>query len=275
MRSRAPANRSPLTFIALVFLLSVPFWLIEPVAGDLSLAVPMQLPVSALQFVCPLIAVLIMLRRSGPGNIKRLMHEIFDVHKIDRRRWLVPVFLLMPFVMVMSYALMVLSGRTVPEPKLQVLVVPIISVLFFLTALSEEVGWMGYAADPLQRRWSAFMTALTLGVVWAVWHLIPYIQANHAPSWVIWQCIATVALRVLIFWVYNNTGGSLFAVILFHTGINVNNALFPDNGSFYDPVVTGFLLLIAATVVTYLWGTSTLADYRYAPATGESQPTTG
>jgi hypothetical protein len=37
-----------------------------------------------------------------------------------------------------------------------------------------------------------------------------------------------VLLRVLMVWIYNNTGGSVFGMILFHTMINM--ATIPDYG---------------------------------------------
>ena len=66
--------------------------------------------------------------------------------------------------------------------------------------------------------------------------------------------------------IYNNTGRSVFAVILFHAIGNVCRFAFPaDHNPLVDyPGVNYSIFLIAAVIVTVLWGWETLARYRYA-----------
>jgi membrane protease YdiL (CAAX protease family) len=75
---------------------------------------------------------------------------------------------------------------------------------------------------------------------------------------------STVAQRILIVWIYNNAGKSVFAAILFHAMSNLGWQMFPNHGSHYDPRITGLILAFAAAVVTALWGPRTLARYRNA-----------
>ncbi len=75
--------------------------------------------------------------------------------------------------------------------------------------------------------------------------------------------LSTVAQRVLLVWIYNNTGKSVFAATLFHAMSNLGWQLFPDHGSHYDPRLTGPILAVAAACVTALWGPRTLARYRH------------
>jgi len=140
--------------------------------------------------------------------------------------------------------------------------IPIFFVVFFIPAVCEEVGWTGYATDPMQERWSALTTSLILGSVWAIWHVIPELQAN-TPAWVAGQFFSTIGLRILIVWPYNNTGKSVLAAILFHDMVNASEFSFPNYGSYYDPVITRALTAITAMIVTFLWGSKTLARYRY------------
>jgi len=220
--------------------------------------------VSALQFVCPLIAASILVYREEKlGGVKRLLKRVFDGKRIKHKIWYVPIIFLMPLIMVLSYGVMLLLGRPLPEPYIPVLLIPILFVVFFLPAACEEVGWTGYLTDPMQERWSALTTGLILGAVWAIWHVIPELQAN-LPAWVTGQFFSTIGLRILIVWLYNNTGKSVFAAILFHDMVNVSEFSFPNYGSHYDPVITGPLIAITAVIVTYLWGSNTLARYRYA-----------
>jgi uncharacterized protein len=64
-------------------------------------------------------------------------------------------------------------------------------------------------------------------------------------------------------WIFNNTNQSVFAIILFHTTLNISPYLFPSNGSHYDPFIFAVLLAITAITITWLWGTETLGKYRF------------
>ena len=101
-------------------------------------------------------------------------------------------------------------------------------VTFFVCALGEELGWSGYVIDPLQDRRSALQASVLLGLVWAAWHLVPLIQADRSPEWIGWWSLYTAASRILMTWLYNNTGKSVFAAALYHDMSNLSWQLFPD-----------------------------------------------
>jgi membrane protease YdiL (CAAX protease family) len=152
------------------------------------------------------------------------------------------------------------------------LAVAVSFVVFFFAALGEEVGWQGYAIDRLQDRWNALTASVILGTVWAVWHVVPLIQMSRSPPEIACQCLGMVATRVLIVWLYNNTGKSVFAAILFHAMNNVTTVLLPNYGWPYEPPHALVMLAGAAVVVTLLWGQETLARYRYARPGRKAQP---
>lgn len=225
----------------------------------------MNLPVSALMFPVPLIAAaLLVYREEGSRGLRRLWKRVFDRAGIRPKRWYVPIVLLLPAIYLLSYVVMRLLGRSLPEPHVSILTAPILFAVFFVTAVGEESGWMGYAADPLQDRWSALTASVILGAVWGLWHTIPDLQAGHGPTWIVWQHgVYAIALRILIVWLFNNTSGAVLAAVLFHAMDNVSWSLFPNNGSHYDPAITGTITAIVAAAVVYLWGSKTLARYRY------------
>lgn len=260
-----PFKKQPLDFFLLVFSLSIPFWLIGFMA-ERGLPVPMNLPVSALSFICPVVAALILTyKESKLCGIKQLLKRTFDYKRIKPKIWYLPIIFLLPVIYLLSYGVMRLLDRPLPEPHIPFLTMPILFIGFFIAAVCEELGWMGYAAGPLQNRWSALTTGVILGLLWGMLHVIPDVQAHHDLSWIVWQRgVRSVALRILIVWIYNNTGKSIFAAILLHDMDNVSWSLFPNNGSHYDPPVTGMLTAITALLVIFLWGSKTLARYRYA-----------
>ena len=227
----------------------------------------MDLPVSALQVICPLIAALILVYREDKlGGVRRLLKRVFDYKRIKQKTWYVPIIFLLPIIYLLSYEVMRLLRLPLPdEPHVPFLTIPILFVVFFMLAIGEEVGWMGYAVDPLQERQSALTTSIVLGLVWGIFHVVPDVQAHHGLAWIAWQHgVYAVALRIVIVWLYNNTGKSVFAAILVHDTDNVSWSLFPNYGSHYDPAVTGAITAIVAVIVTFLWGSKTLARYRYA-----------
>jgi len=97
-------------------------------------------------------------------------------------------------------------------------------------ALSEELGWRGFALDELQSRWSALKSSLVLGVIWAFWHtpafLIPGLSQYETGglfSWNYFFFVISVTLGSVIHtWAYNNTRRSiLVAGLLMHFTQNV------------------------------------------------------
>lgn len=257
--------KSPFTFIVLVFLMSSIFWSLGAVTeGALPNETAIDLPISSLMGICPMLAAMILVyREDGLGGVKGLFKRCFDYKRIKRKTWYLPILFLMPVVMVLVNTVMGASKAVILELQIPILMVLVSSVLFFIEALTEEVGWQGYAFDPLQERWNALTASIVLGFVWAIWHTIPFVQMHQTANWIVWQSINILVTRIIIVWLYNNTGKSLFAAILYHSMNNVSTILFTSFGLIYDPMFTTVILIAIALTVTLLWGSKTLARYRY------------
>jgi membrane protease YdiL (CAAX protease family) len=246
-------------FFLLVFVLSIPFWLVGAATG---LQLLPGLPVAALMFLSPVTAALICVyREKKTTGVTELLKRSFDFRRIRPKIWYVPIALLMPGIMLLSYGLMHLLGAPLPAPQFTISAALGLSVAFFVSALGEELGWSGYVLDAMQHRWNAFGVSILLGLVWAAWHVVPFLQAHRSGSWIAWQCLFTVAARVLLVWIYNNTGKSVFAATVCHASSNLSIFL-PNYGSYYDPRFSGLITAFAAAIVTVAWGPRTLARYR-------------
>lgn len=257
-------EKSPLKFFLLVFLLSIPFLILGAMAGDLTKILPIKLPLSALMTFCPLLsATILVYQQRKMLGVKELLKLSFDFKKIKDKKWFIPIIFLMPLITLLSYWLMQMAGVPLPEPQTPLLAALIFFSIFLIGAIGEEIGWMGYVIDPMQNRWGALKAGIILGSIWAIWHIIPYSQVHQTPMWIVGQCISTVFLRVIMVWIYNNTDKSVFAVILFHAMINVSIFLFPNYGSHYNPFVGAIFIILTAVIVIFLWGSKTLARYRY------------
>lgn len=257
MTSTSTIERSsPMKFMLLVFVLSIPLWLI----GTL---IPLQLlpglPVSSLMVLCPLTAALFLAyTEKRTFGISELIKRSFSFRRIGPKAWFIPAFLLMPLIAVLAYLLMQYSGAALPAFQFSIPPALVMFLIFFVAALSEEIGWSGYAIAPMQNRWNAFQASIILGVIWAVWHIFPFIQADRSWSWIFWQCLTLVSSRILLVWLYNNAGKSVLIVALSHTMINVSWQLFPVQGSHYDPRITGLITTLVAVIVVFVWGPQTL-----------------
>jgi membrane protease YdiL (CAAX protease family) len=167
-------SRSPLLFIVLVFALSIPFWL---VGAAYRIELLPGLPLGAIMVVCPLAAALILVaRESGRAGVMAHLRRTFDYRRIAAKVWYLPILLLCPAVAVLSYAAMLLIGIPVPVAHLSLPVAAALFIIFFVAAIGEESGWSGYLIDPLQQRMGAMWASIVLGLVWAVWHLLPLMR---------------------------------------------------------------------------------------------------
>ncbi len=172
----------------------------------------------------------------------------------------------MPFLYALTYWVMRLIGLPVPAEWHIPVVTPLLFIAFFIAAAGEELGYMGYAIDPLQDRWSALTSCFIVGILWAFWHFPSMIQIGQSPALMAWGFLATVGFRILYVWLYNNTGKSVFGVIVFHAVGNTGRSIFPGGRSQFelaDAAVGYSIIALAAIIVTFLWGAKTLARYRY------------
>lgn len=259
------ATKKYISFFALVFALSIPFWILGVVAPDTTKTLPIKLPISALMTFCPLIAAAMLIyKKQKMQGVMQLLQQSFDFKKVKSKKWYMPVVFLMPVIALLSYGYIKMTGRTLPETQTSPLSVLIFFVVFFIGAIGEELGWSGYIIDPLQNRYGALKASVIVGIGWAVWHIIPYTQTHQTSIWIFWQCIGTVFLRVIMVWLFNNTGKSVFAMVLFHAMVNISPYVIPNYGAHYDPFIFAVLLMIITIVITFFWGTKTLAAYKYS-----------
>ena len=260
----SPSGKSPLAFFALIFAFAIPFWVVGGLTGRQLLP---GLPEAALMVVCPVLAALVLTyREGGSAGATALLKRAFDHQRITSKVWYAPVLLLMPLVMALSFGVIRLTGTQVPAPLITAQSALVLCAVFFVGALGEELGWSGYVIGPMQKRLGALQASIVLGSVWAVYHYVGLLQAHRAVAWIAWWSLGTVALRVIMVWLFNNTGKSVFAMALFHMMINVTWQLFPVNGSYYDPRVTGLILALVAIIIV-VWGPRRLADAPTDPAT--------
>jgi hypothetical protein len=125
---------------------------------------------------------------------------------------------------------------------------------------------MGFAFPRMYRRQqSAVAAAIVLGVLWGLWHapVVDYLgaAAPHGAFWLPFflAFIAIVAaMRVLIVWVYRNTGGSLLLAQLMH--ISLSGSLVMLGPAHVSPGQEALWYGVYAAV---LWALVALVVWRY------------
>ena len=91
--------------------------------------------------------------------------------------------------------------------------------IFLFIALGEEPGWRGFALPELQRRFSPFKASLILAFFWGVWHA-PLLGNEFAWNIVPAFLVSVVGATLVQTWIFNCTGGSVFAPMLVHATVN-------------------------------------------------------
>lgn len=95
-------------------------------------------------------------------------------------------------------------------------------VRYLIAAIPEEVAWRGFAQPRLQTRYSALVSSLIIGVLWALWHLPLLLNQDNVmstyPKYLYF--IEILAGSVIYAWLFNSTRGSALIVTIYHCFVN-------------------------------------------------------
>ena len=281
MNANNSKNISIRNFVLLLFGLSIPFLVIGSIydvqlfPGFKLFQMPLAMPVVA--------ALILIYRESGRDGVAAVLKRTYDFRNIKSRIWYLPILLIYPSIGFLDYLIQRLSGTSFPALHFSLPIFLGYSTVFFLTYW-EELGLTGYAIDRLQQRYSALASGIFIGLVQAGYHIPSFIISGYySADWIFWHAIYIIVGRVLYVWVYNNSGKSLFSMALMHSTFGLFWILFPATGNlqkatpYYDPRIAAFVAIFYVTLVTFLWGSKTLAQFRFARmsesrASGKNQP---
>jgi uncharacterized protein len=161
------------------------------------------------------------LLRGRPG-VRRMLRRL--VHGRIGLRWYVAV-LALAMLAPLGLGISILMGGDLP-----VVNQTIFGVLFLFafhifpgSALGEELGWRGFALPRMQARHNALKSSLIIGILWGSWHLPLWLTGteSHPIRLFVPFVVAVIASSVIYTWLYNNTGGSLLIIVLYHAANNL------------------------------------------------------
>ena len=228
----------PRTFFLVTYLLSWLIWIPLDLShfgiGPFHIAEGLSSIVRLLGVLMPATAALILTgRRAGREGIRTLLGRL-ALWRVGWNWWGAAV-LVQP-------VLLVLAGLVYnwiwgnPSITIQALGAPaafVINIIFLAIAtLGEEIGWRGVALPGLQFRQSAFKASLTLGLLWAVWHIPFWLLLDTFDqfgwSYLALNFIFVLPLTFYMTWFFNHSRSSLLLPVAFHLSFNIlNTAIFP------------------------------------------------
>ena len=113
------------------------------------------------------------------------------------------------------------------------LYLPALFTVYLVNPIGEETGWTGFALPHLQKRFSPWLAAVILGLIWAIWHLpayfVPSEMGTFNPIGFIIFILVAIFTRLLWTWLSNHAHGSGILAILLHASSNaVSLTLIPQ-----------------------------------------------
>jgi len=268
-------DRNLVLYFVIVFIWSGLSWL-PLVLFSVSINEPLGFSLSTIGVFGPLASAFILTYfNQGKDGVRRLLKR-----GVDRRfgkKWLIPIFLLFPALNGSAVLVATLTEKiTVDMSWVSNLPSVILGNLFLFIficvfAVGEEFGWRGYALDRLQKRFNAIISSIVLGIIWWAWHIpalgnLSSISGGQTIN--VWVYLVTILeFAVLLTWIYNNTNGSILAVILFHTMFNmasyatipIANQIPTNSIPYYYSLI---VLLTIAFAVTIVYGPKRLVRQR-------------
>jgi len=131
-----------------------------------------------------------------------------------------------------------------------------LGIVVFIFVLGEEIGWRGFAQPGLEKRFSPFIAAVILGVIWGIWHLPNFFVPELAHSQISLASFVlfTVSYSVIAAWLMHHTRGSVLIATLFHGASNTFGFLTPSIDLATRWWLVGGVYLAAALAITAVYG---------------------
>lgn len=212
---------------------------------------PIILPLLALpiSYIPALLAALV-LHRNGSSEDWRAFRQRLATWRVGLR-WYAVALVTLPLVHLAGVALTSQSGGHFPFHLERFALLP----LFLITNLGEEIGWRGYALPHLQQRFHSLTASLILGVVWAAFHWVAFLQ-NPTLSWgfLVVGSLMLIAMSIVLTWVFNHSRQSVIVATAAHAMYDVVSIGVVPFGETTTPLLafalgTGLMCLIALLLV--------------------------
>lgn len=235
--------------LGLILVFSLPFYFpgVVPPVIQLPFGLPFTISMTLVPFILALTYA--WADRKGAGIIFLLI-GIFDVRKA--KPWAILFsFLHVPFAAVLTYFTMKVLSLPLPTPVVFQFqnILPLLFI-FFLGAIPEELAWTSTLTEPLAKQHGPFGAGLMIGLVWSLWHVIPWSRGNTT-AWVIGMFFFATILRVVMVYTFMLGGRSVFTGVVIHMMANTIFNLFPNSGSHTNTPILSFWMAVILVLLYF------------------------
>ncbi|MCJ7736835.1 MAG: CPBP family intramembrane metalloprotease [Anaerolineae bacterium] len=167
--------------------------------------------------------------------------------------WYAAALLICPAVVGLSYVAQGLLGGPLAPIDLGAKLVMAIPIAL-VASIMEEFGWRGFALPRLQRRYSAVVSTLIVGLGWAAWHApINYLVAvNYGPQalpMMLLLAADVLPISLIMTWIHNNAQQSMLLMVLSHFAITGSSIVFGLTNATPGDEVRNYLVITAIRVL--------------------------
>ena len=239
-------------FTSITFALSVAVTFL-PIDGENQFLI-----LGALLVPIPTIVALVM--ASMTGGMRPFLREVFNVH-LDWRWALIALGaaviarLLISLLGLLSGAIASLEASTIALPLV---------VVIYLFALSEEIGWRGFAVRRLVTNRSAFAALLITGIPWSAIHIFFYLAQGKDAATVLQVFMLNLALTVMVTWVYLRGGQKIWIGVILHGSQSLfsilNTNLPAELVTTYSVIVYSAIALVILAIDGRPWFTRSMSS---------------
>lgn len=231
-------------FYILLIIISLPFIIIEEL---LHIQLLPGLPLSALMFVAPILAVLV-LYHGNNNELSLVIRNLFRFRTSKSILILAVSVFLMPLIVFISFIYAKITNAINENITISILNVIALLVVFLIAAVGEEFAWTGFLLKKYTLE-SKYKYYIFIPIAYIAWHLIPFIQTNHSLTWIIGQLIFSFVFRILIIQIYIVSGKMGLLSVFMHATYNLAWQAFPVNGSMYNPWSVSLISIIIAIIL--------------------------
>jgi membrane protease YdiL (CAAX protease family) len=210
-----------------------------------------------------LAAIVLVLVEGRKGGLRELLRR-FLIWRVGIPWWAFALlFAIIPSVAAL-YLFDLLGGPPVDWSRLPPLyaVVPMFLMLTIAAGMGEEFGWRGFLLPRLQTRHNALVSALIVGVVWAIWHIPLFFikgtnqyeiqsQGGLLPAILGYSAFVIVS-SIQFTWVFNNTKGSVLLAAVLHGASNAWGGYIDVYRGHFGGILTFLAVSVLVSIVIVL-----------------------
>lgn len=243
VNSVSTVKNAIITYVALVFALTTPFYILDIFTNMSSIYIFLTMWCPA---VAAIITALIFFRSImgfgwKPGKLKYLILA-----------YIIPIIYCIVSFGIFWIVFATFNGK-IPNNILLIIIVGTITGI--ISVLGEEIGWRGFLVPQLSKLTTFFWISIISGVIWAIWHFPLMIFSTYNNGTPLWYSlplflVGVLSISFVLAWLRLKSG-SLWPPVLLHTSSNlfIQSIFTPLSIGLLTPYLVGETGLLTVTIM--------------------------